>query len=135
MSDAGNHEFDDQFKEAPVNWKQQTSIAILALVVSAASSAKNNNNPNDTSVVTPVPTANPKTPGVAAPNVLSPELIETIVAQGSWKLENPDTTPATGTGSLGLTSFYGYDNDVVVTGTGDTFPWMLPAPGMLPTAA
>lgn len=117
-----------------MNWKQQTSIAIVALIVSATLSAKNNKNLNDTSVVTPVPTANPKTPGVAAPNVLSPELIETIVAQGSWKLENPDTTPATGTGSLGLTSFYGYDNDVVVTGTGNTFPRMLPAPGMLPTA-
>src|SRR5436190_526711 len=38
--------------------------------------------------VTPV-AANPKSVGVPAPNVLSPELIEAIVAQGSWTLENP----------------------------------------------
>src|SRR5437667_10457359 len=51
--------------------------------------------------VTPVASANPKSVGVPAPNVLSPELIEAIVAQGSWKLENPSD----------LTSYYGYDND------------------------
>jgi len=48
-----------------------------------------------------VPTANPRTAGVAVPNVLTPELMETIVAQGSMKLEN------------GTTDFpyYGYDGD------------------------
>jgi hypothetical protein len=64
--------------------------------------------------LTPVPSANPKAPGFAAPSVLSPELIETIVAQGSLKLENPSA----------LTSYYGYDNDGP----------LLPAPGDLPSA-
>jgi hypothetical protein len=50
---------------------------------------------------TNVPSANHKIPGMAAPNSLSPELIETIVAQGSDALENP--TP--------LIAFYGYDNN------------------------
>src|SRR5690349_24483651 len=50
--------------------------------------------------LTHVASANTKTVGVPAPNVLSPELIETIVAQGATPLENPSA----------LTSFYGYDN-------------------------
>src|SRR5215470_7043045 len=64
--------------------------------------------------LTPVASANPKIAGTPQPNVLSPELIETIVAQGSNALENPST----------LTSFYGYDNDGPLT----------PAPGDLPSA-
>jgi hypothetical protein len=40
---------------------------------------------------TNVPSANHKTPGMAVPNVLSPELIETIVAQGANALENPSS--------------------------------------------
>jgi hypothetical protein len=51
--------------------------------------------------LTPVPLANPKSPGVAVPNVLSPELAEKIVAQGSTPLENPS-------GDFG---FYGYSTD------------------------
>ncbi len=51
--------------------------------------------------LTPVPSANPKTTGVAAPNVLSPELAEKIVAQGSTPLENPS----------GQFTHYGYNND------------------------
>ncbi len=50
---------------------------------------------------TGVPNANPKSPGVAVPNALTPELIETIVAQGSMRLEN-------GTADF---PFYGYDGD------------------------
>ena len=64
--------------------------------------------------LTHVASANTKTVGVPAPNVLSPELIETIVAQGATPLENPSA----------LTSFYGYDNDGPLT----------PAPGDLPSA-
>jgi len=64
--------------------------------------------------LTPVPSANTKVVGTPRPNVLSPELIETIVAQGSTPLENPSA----------LTSFYGYDNDGPLT----------PAPGDLPSA-
>jgi hypothetical protein len=48
-----------------------------------------------------VPLANPKVPGMAAPNILSPELIEAPVAQGSNALENPSA----------LVTFYGYDNN------------------------
>ena len=55
--------------------------------------------------LTPVPSANPKAPGIAAPNVLSPELIEAIVAQGSIPLENPAIVdPVTGT----MVKYYGY---------------------------
>src|SRR5215468_5441131 len=54
-----------------------------------------------TAQLTPVASANGKAPGFAPPNVLSPELIETAVAQGSTEVENPSA----------LTSFYGYDND------------------------
>jgi hypothetical protein len=48
-----------------------------------------------------VPSANHKVAGMAAPNVLSPQLIETIVAQGSTPLENPAS----------LVAYYGYDNN------------------------
>jgi len=65
--------------------------------------------------LTHVPSANPKSPGTAQPNILSPELIETIVAQGSVRLENPSA----------LTSFYGYDNDGP----------QVPVPGDLPSAS
>ena len=51
--------------------------------------------------LTPVPAANTKAPGYAPPNILSPELIESPVAQGSVKLEN-------GTAAI---PFYGYDGD------------------------
>src|SRR5689334_393891 len=50
---------------------------------------------------TNVSSANPKTPGMAAPNILSVELIETPVAQGSNALENPSA----------LVTFYGYDDN------------------------
>ena len=53
------------------------------------------------SLPTNVPSANPKVAGMAAPNVLSPELLETPVAQGSNALENPSA----------LVTFYGYDNN------------------------
>ena len=65
--------------------------------------------------LTHVPSANTKTPGFGAPNILSPGLTEVLVATGSSKLENPSD----------LTSYYGYDNDGP----------MLPAPGDLPSLA
>jgi hypothetical protein len=65
--------------------------------------------------LTPVPSANPKAPGLSSPNVLSPELQEVTVAQGSTPLENPSTTTS---------GFYGYSADGP----------MLPAPGDLPSA-
>ena len=63
---------------------------------------------------TSVPGANPKSPGRVAPNILSVELTETPVAQGSMPLENPSA----------LAGFYGYNTDGP----------MIPAPGDLPTA-
>src|SRR6476660_2491316 len=77
--------------------------------------ANEGNGPNGKPTrVTPVAAANPKSVGVPVPNVLSPELIEAMVAQGSSKLENPSA----------LTSYYGYDNDGLP----------VPAPGDLPSA-
>src|SRR5262249_35671627 len=63
---------------------------------------------------TPVPAANPKAPGKVAPDILSVELVETPVAQGSIPVENPSA----------LVGFYGYNNDGP----------MMPAPGDLPPA-
>jgi hypothetical protein len=51
--------------------------------------------------LTPVPAANTKSPGYAPPNVLSPELRLSPVAQGSVKLDN-------GTAAI---PFYGYDGN------------------------
>jgi hypothetical protein len=67
-------------------------------------------------VLSDVPTANTRSEGFAPASKLSPELSQTIVAQGATKLENPDE----------FTSYYGYDNDVV-NAAGE--------PQMLPTAA
>ena len=50
---------------------------------------------------THVPSAHPKSPGVVAPTVLSPELAEVIRAQGAMRLENP-VSPA---------KYYGYNDD------------------------
>jgi len=62
-----------------------------------------------------VPTANPKSDGLSPATRLSAELSETVVAQGSTKLENPSA----------LTSYYGYFNDVLNAAGA---PQMLPTP-------
>jgi len=64
---------------------------------------------------TAVPFANPKMAGESSPNILSPELVETQVATGATRVENPNT----------LTDFYGYTNDGP----------LLPAAGALPSAS
>jgi hypothetical protein len=66
--------------------------------------------------VSNVPTANTKSDGFAPASRLSAELTQIVVAQGSTKLEN----------SSALTSYYGYDNDVL-NSAGQ--PQMLPTPG------
>jgi len=99
-----------------VKMKKWLQILVPVLFLGTVLSAKNN---NDT--LTSVP-ANPKVVGQSSPNVLSPELVEAIVGQGSVRLEN----------SSGLTSYYGYDNDVL--STMPDFPRMLPAPGTVPSA-
>jgi len=55
--------------------------------------------------LTNVPQANPKSPGLSSPNMLSPGLEEALVAQGSIKMEN--------SGPCGNTtvSFYGYNDN------------------------
>src|SRR5262249_48715125 len=63
---------------------------------------------------TSVSKANPKAPGQVAPDILSLELIEAAVAQGSMPVENPSA----------LVGFYGYNTDGP----------MIPAPGDLPSA-
>jgi hypothetical protein len=67
--------------------------------------------------LTNVPSAVKKAPGVTAPNVLSPELIAVIAAQGSNPVENPQVLPV-GTPEVAVTH-YGYDSDGP----------LLPAPG------
>ncbi|HET9676207.1 MAG TPA: hypothetical protein VFP21_01725 [Solirubrobacterales bacterium] len=85
-------------------------LAIAAVLVVTASAAP----PSDPSL-TGVPAANTRSAGYAPSDVLSPELQQVAVAQGSTKLENPSA----------LTSFYGYDNDVL-NSAGQ--PAMVPTP-------
>jgi hypothetical protein len=59
--------------------------------------------------VTPVAAAAPKTPGIAVPDALSPELIEVVMAQGATPLENPASVTV-GTSSV-LLPFYGYNGN------------------------
>ena len=65
--------------------------------------------------LTNVPTANTKSDGYSPASKLSPELAQIAVAQGSTRLENPSA----------LTSYYGYDNDVL-NAAGE--PQMIPTP-------
>jgi hypothetical protein len=85
-------------------------VAVAAIVVATAV-AEPPSGPSLTSVP-----ANTKSPGFAPPSVLSPELAQSVVAQGATKLENP----ATGV------SYYGYDNDLLNSGGQ---PVMVPASG------
>src|ERR1700693_6282821 len=70
------------------------SVRVLPLLLAAGAFAAD-------PVPTNVPSANSKIPGMTTPNILSPELFETIVAQGANALENPSA----------LVTFYGYDNN------------------------
>jgi Alkaline phosphatase PhoX len=87
-------------------------LAVLVLVVFAAAGAAA---PPNNFQLTNVATANTKSDGFAPAPKLSKELGEVVVAQGSTELENPSS----------LTSYYGYDNDVV-NSAGE--PQMLPTP-------
>jgi hypothetical protein len=62
-----------------------------------------------------VPNANPKLPGISAPDILSPQLRQSAVAEGSVRVENPS----------GMFEFYGFSADGPQT----------PAPGAVPTAS
>src|SRR6266850_3468577 len=93
--------------------KAVASMAAFAIGVLPASLLFAGDGNNSGVRLTAVLPANPKAAGLASPNILSPELTEVIIAQGSFKLENTSD----------LTNFYGYDNDGP----------MLPAPGDLPS--
>jgi hypothetical protein len=71
--------------------------------------------PSGSPSLTNVPSANTRSDGFAPASKLSPELSQTILAQGSTRMEN----------SSALTSFYGYDNDVL-NSAGN--PQMVPVP-------
>ncbi len=58
-----------------------------------------------------VATPNPKAPGITAPNALTPELVETMVAQGAMPLENPGPTGDLGGGTSIPVTHYGYYGD------------------------
>jgi len=91
------------------------AAAAVSFLPAAPAFADEGNGPNGKpGRVTAVGSANTRAVGVPAPNILSPELIETIAAQGSFKLENP-----------GDQSYYGYGNDGPP----------VPAPGDLPSAS
>src|SRR3954454_15786049 len=83
-----------------------SSAAMAAAVVAFPSSPPE---------LTHVPSANTRSDGYAPASMLSPQLRQIAVAQGSTRLENP----------AAVASYYGYDNDVV-NAAGQ--PQMLPTP-------
>jgi len=87
------------------------SLAATAVLAVAGASASASSELS----LTNVPSANTKSDGYSPASVLSPELTQSVVAQGSTKLENPSA----------LTSYYGYDNDVL-NDAGE--PQMVPTP-------
>jgi Alkaline phosphatase PhoX len=96
--------------------KQALSLLVFAaLAGGAVFAAGADAGPSGGLTLTNVPTANTKSDGFAPAGKLSPELAEIVVARGSTKLEN--TSP--------LTSYYGYDNDVL-NAAGE--PQMVPTP-------
>jgi hypothetical protein len=70
------------------------AVAAVAVAVAIASPATD---------LTGVPSANTKSQGYAPASILSPELAQIAVAQGSTKVENPSAA----------ISYYGYDNDTL----------------------
>jgi hypothetical protein len=103
------------------NTKLISLLGVLALAAAAVLVAVAEATPPAGPTLTGVPNANTKSPGYAPASMLSPELRQAAVAQGSTRLENPST----------LTSYYGYDNDVL-NSAGQ--PQMLPTPSS-PTEA
>jgi hypothetical protein len=86
-----------------------------ALGIGAAVPAVGAASPPDWPSLTGVPAANTRSDGFAPASKLSPELSQTVVAQGATRLENPSP----------LTSYFGYDNDVLGP-AGE--PLMIPTP-------
>jgi hypothetical protein len=96
--------------------KQKLSLLVGgALCLSVAFAAAGTASPPSGPALTNVPTPNTRSDGYAPASKLSPELTQVVVAQGSTKLENTSA----------LTSYYGYDNDVL-NAAGQ--PQMVPTP-------
>src|SRR5689334_12932391 len=72
------------------------AVATVSPILASSAYSSSSGGPGWTAV-----SANPKTPGVPAPDVLSPELAQVVAAQGAMKLEN-------GTAAV---PYYGYDGD------------------------
>jgi hypothetical protein len=84
--------------------KQMLSLLVAgALGIGAAVPAAGVASPPSWPSLTDVPTANTRSDGYTPSSKISPELSQTVVAQGATRLENPSP----------LTSYYGYDNDVL----------------------
>ena len=77
------------------------AVLAAAAVFAAAGAADSPDGPSLTSV----PNANTRSDGYAPANLLSPELRQIVLAQGSNKLENPNAADKV--------AYYGYDSDVV----------------------
>src|SRR3954462_1377893 len=90
------------------------ALPLAAVAVSAAAVASAQ--PHGSPMLTGLSAANTRAPGFAPATVLSPELSQTVVAQGATKLENPTAAIA----------YYGYDSDKV-NAAGE--PLMVPLPG------
>jgi hypothetical protein len=86
-------------------------VAVVAASAAAAASAQ----PPSAPMLTGLSAANAKSPGFAPATRLSPELSQTVAAQGADKLENPSAQIA----------YYGYDSDRV-NAAGE--PLMVPLP-------
>jgi hypothetical protein len=90
---------------------RRTGIAVAAVAALAAAAVVASSSGSSKSLGFVGVPANPKITGVVEPNVLTPELKESVVAQGAFKLENgtPDVP------------YYGYDgNGPMVPAAGST---------------
>jgi len=94
-------------------------VALLLVAVMAVTAGAS---PSPDPLFTSVPKAQTRSDGYAPASKLSPELHQVAVAQGATRLENGSP----------LTSYYGYDNDVL-NSAGE--PQMLPTPANPATEA
>src|SRR5262249_19263636 len=102
-------------KEQVMRRKQAILLLVGGTLAGAIFATAGAAAPPDSPTLVGVPTANTKSDGYSPASRLSPELSQTVVAQGATRLENPSS----------LTSYYGYDNDNV-NSAGE--PVMVPTP-------
>src|SRR5215467_11726159 len=79
---------------------RRTTTAVVAGGAGVAAAAALAFGPGQANL-TNVTNANPKASGVSAPNIVSPELADVLVAQGSMKLD----------GGTSAVPYYGYDGN------------------------